>query len=129
MTGIDPIAATGGVVCFLIVAFIGIRLLRQRNEGVPVRVTLVENRTNLGGDGVSFSPVFRIEDGEHAGTIIASLNRMPKAHRSGSGIPARYDPASNTIHTRQSTKSDLFTALAFALVGVILLIGAVIIGR
>jgi len=129
MMRMDPIAMTGSGVCFLIVAFVVVRLLRQRSRGVPVRVALVDNKTNLGGDGVSWSPVFRIEDGDYAGTVVTSSNRMSRPHRSGSGITATYDPADNTIRTRQTTRSDLLTALAFALVGVILFVGAAMIGR
>ncbi len=129
MAGIDPVAMAAGIICLLVVAFIVFRLLRQRRKGVPVRVSLVENRTNLGGEGINWSPVFRIEDGDHTGTTVTSLSRMSKPHKSGSRIAATYDPATNTIYTWQSTRSDLLTALAFALLGAIFLIGAVMIGR
>ena len=129
MTGMDPVAMTAGAICLLIVAFIAFRLVRQRMKGVPVRVFLVENRTNLGGEGINWSPVFRIEDGEYAGMTVTSISRMSKPHKGGSGIAATYDPATDTIYTWQSTRSDLLTALAFALLGAIFVIGAVMIGR
>lgn len=121
----DGFVGVAGGICLLIAGWIGARMLRHRRRSEAVFVTVVENHVHMREGVASWTPVFRIEDGAHAGREVTAQSRLSTRHPEGKRVRGRYDAAAGVVHTWHTARSDGMTALAFMVMGGALIAGSV----
>ena len=92
---------------------IGLLAILHRKRGIPVTAEVVAMReTTTSDDGPASAPVFRILDGEHAGTVWESwASSSPDMHQVGDVVPAFYDPKSGVIQSGAVRSGSVWLAL------------------
>ena len=105
-------AVMGGL--FLLNAVVvGVLAFLHRRRGIPVTAEVVALRETTTSDGGPASaPVFRIRDGEHAGTVWESrASSSPDMHAVGDVVDATYDPRTGVIQSGAVRRGSVLLAL------------------